>query len=78
MRVVFARSFIKAFDQLDSELAAKILKALALLESNPRHPSLHLKRVRSTAGVWEARVDLDYRMTLGIERDCYVMRNVGK
>ena len=32
--------------------------AFALLKSNPRHPSLHLKKVRK---FWSARVGLGYR-----------------
>ena len=78
MRIVFTRRFVAAYICLNEATAARADKALALLASNPRHPSLHLKRIRSTPGLWEVRVDRDHRMTLSIERDCYVMRNIGK
>lgn len=78
MKTVFTRPFLTAYGRLDDITAARVVKALELLASNPRHPSLRLKRIRRTPDLWEARVDRDHRMTLRIERDCYVMRNVGK
>jgi mRNA-degrading endonuclease RelE of RelBE toxin-antitoxin system len=78
MRVVFTRPFVDDYGRLNKTIASKVDKALRLLLSDRRHPSLHFKRIRSTPDVWEARVDRDYRMTLRIERDCYVMRSVGK
>lgn len=78
MRFVRSERFKDAYCRLDRTTAAKADKALALLASNPRHPSLHLKRIRSTPDLWEVRVDRGHRMTLQIEGDCYVMRNIGK
>ncbi len=70
--------FKEAFGRLDLITRAKTDKALGLLLSNPRHPSLHLKRMRGAPGVWEARVDRDHRITLEIRHDCYLLRNIGK
>jgi len=78
MRIVFTQRFVEAHRRLGSTIRAKADKALALLASNPRHPSLHLKRIRSTPDLWEVRVDRSHRATLHIEGDCYVMRNIGK
>ena len=78
MNFVRTQRFKSAYRHLDRTTAAKAEKALALLASNPRHPSLHLKRIRSTPDLWEVRVDRGHRMTLHIEGDCYVMRNIGK
>jgi hypothetical protein len=36
---------------------------LALLAENPRHPSLQTKPVQSFKGIYEARVDINYRLT---------------
>jgi hypothetical protein len=41
----------------------KIKKALALLEENPRHPSIQTKPIKGVRGFYEARVDRNYRMT---------------
>lgn len=78
MRFIRTQRFKDAYRRLDTVTAAKADKALALLSSNPRHPSLRLKKMRSAEDVWEMRVDRDHRMTLRIEKDCYVMRNIGK
>lgn len=78
MRIVFAKRFVEAHRRLNRDVRAKADKALRLLASNPRHPSLHLKRMRSTPDLWEVRVDRGNRMTLHIEGDCYVLRNIGK
>lgn len=78
MRFLRTHRFKEAYLRLDPVTAARANKALALLASNPRHPSLRLKKVRSIQDVWEARVDRDHRMTLRIDKDCYVMRNIGK
>ena len=41
----------------------KIAKALALLETNPLHPGLHLERIVNDATAWSARVDGRYRLS---------------
>lgn len=78
MRFLRTQRFKEAYLRLDQVTAARANKALALLAANPRHPSLRLKKVRSSQNVWEAQVDRDHRMTLHIEKDCYVMRKIGK
>jgi mRNA interferase RelE/StbE len=55
--------FKKAFKKLPPEIQAKVIKALKLLEENPRHPSLQTKPVQGVRGIFEARVDQSYRMT---------------
>lgn len=61
-RVKFSRRFTKAYLRLPTEIRAKVKKALALLEENPRHPSLQTKPLRGYEGFYEARVDINYRM----------------
>lgn len=78
MNIVFTARFVEAHRRLDSTTRASADKAIRLLASDPRHPSLHLKKVRSRNGIWEVRIDHGHRMTLAIEKDCFVMRNVGK
>jgi mRNA-degrading endonuclease RelE of RelBE toxin-antitoxin system len=71
--------FKKAFKNLPPELQAKVIKALKLLEENPRHPSLQTKPIRGVRGVYEARIDQSYRMTFQrLPNDLLLMRVVGK
>lgn len=71
--------FKKAFKKLPLEIQAKVIKALKLLEENPRHPSLQTKPIQGIRGVYEARVDQSYRMTYQrLPDDILLVRVVGK
>lgn len=76
MPILWTARFEKAFKALDARVQRKVLRALLLLEENPRHPSLRVKPVQGTKEIWEARVDRQYRMTLQFEQDTRIMRNV--
>ena len=55
--------FIKAYLKLPASIRGKVDKAIKLLEENPRHPSLQTKPIQSFEGIYEARVDIHYRLT---------------
>jgi mRNA-degrading endonuclease RelE of RelBE toxin-antitoxin system len=78
VRFIVTRRFEAAYRSLSEELRLKTDKALRLLAEDPRHPSLHLKKIQGTPGVWEARVDRGCRLTLEIRFDAFLLRNVGK
>lgn len=78
-KIKFTRRFLKSFAHLPRPVQEKIKKQLALLAENPRHPSLQTKPIQGAPGIYEARVDSDYRFTY--ERDAddtLVLRVVGK
>lgn len=54
--------FWKAYDALPVRVRERANQAFALLRSDPRHPSLRLKKV---ADFWSVRIDRDFR-ALGI------------
>jgi len=78
LRFLLTGRFREAYRSLPDPLRKKADKAIRLLAENPRHPSLHLKKIQGTPGVWEARVDRSYRMTIEIHADAYILRNIGK
>lgn len=51
-------SFWEAFDRLPVEIQDLARGNYQLLRENPRHPSLHFKKV---GGYWSVRVGLGYR-----------------
>jgi len=59
--------FKKAFQRLPASVQEKALKAFYLLAEDPRHPSLHVKKIQGASDIWEARVDLQYRFTFHFE-----------
>lgn len=77
MRFRLLDSFTRDYRRLPKHVQGQADKALALLEKNPRHPSLHTKRVRGTPDIWEARVSLSYRLTFQWERELIILRRLG-
>ena len=57
--------FWRCFDRLPSPIQRIAEESFRLLKENPRHPSLHFKRVGK---FWSVRVGLDYR-ALAVEDD---------
>ena len=66
-KIRFTRRFLKSFARLPAAVQGKIKKQIALLAEDPLHPSLQSKPIQGAPGIYEARVDNDYRMTY--ERD---------
>jgi len=62
-KIRFSKRFTKAYLRLPLEIRNKVKKALALLEDNPRHPSLQTKPIKGARGFFEARIDINYWMT---------------
>lgn len=58
MRHFASPSFWECYQNLPSPIQELADKDFELLKSNPRHPSLHLKRAR---GYWSVRVGRKYR-----------------
>jgi hypothetical protein len=61
------RSFRELFRELPAEVQNAAGKAYALWMANPRHPSLHFKKVR---GYWSVRIGRDFRAVGLLEGDC--------
>ncbi|MEI7988341.1 MAG: type II toxin-antitoxin system RelE/ParE family toxin [Chloroflexota bacterium] len=71
--------FILLYQALPASIRKKVDKTIALLAENPRHPSLQTKPIRGTNGIYEARVDLDYRLTYErLSGDTLLLRAVGR
>jgi mRNA-degrading endonuclease RelE of RelBE toxin-antitoxin system len=84
MRFARSKQFERSYQRLPAHVQKKMRKALRLLaaqESPPYHPSLVIKKIKGSDGIWEGRVDLYYRFTFDFreldgETICF-LRNVG-
>jgi mRNA-degrading endonuclease RelE of RelBE toxin-antitoxin system len=76
MPVILSNRFLSAYDRLPLEIRKKVRKALKLLDSNPRHPSLQIHPIKGIQGIYEARIDRKYRMSFQFDGENKVMRNV--
>jgi mRNA interferase RelE/StbE len=77
MHLLRTERFKKDFKNLPIEMQNRAETSLELLLSNPRHPSLQLKKMQGTPGVWELRVSSHYRVTLEYVPDGILLRRVG-
>ena len=77
MRLFYSARFQRAYADLDDEQVELAKKALRLLTSNPRHPSLRVKKMQGTADIWEARASRSLRLTFEMRGDVILLRNVG-
>ena len=77
MKIFAHERFQRSYQNLPSPVQFKVDRQLKVLVTNLRHPSLQVKRVKGTNTIWEARVDLHYRMTFEMHGDAVYLRVVG-
>lgn len=70
------RRFDRDFASAPPSIQQAFEKQLALLLSNPRHPSLRAKKYDEPRGIWQARVTRDWRFYFTIEADAYMLRTI--
>lgn len=66
--------FWSAYDRLTAELQSQADKQFELLKANPRHPSLHFKKVGK---IWSARVNASIRAFAVEDGEDYVWFWIG-
>ena len=77
MKIAFTKIFVRSYRKLPREIQKTVDKQLKMLLSNPKHPSLNLKKMNDPRKIWEGRVTASYRFTFHIQEDIYLMRQVG-
>jgi len=77
MKIQTTHPFDRDYARLPEEVKGRVDKQLTLLLTNPRHPSLRLKKIQGAEDVWEMRVTRGYRMTLQMAGDTFILRRVG-
>jgi mRNA-degrading endonuclease RelE of RelBE toxin-antitoxin system len=78
VEIVLTEQFEQAYEKLSADEKKAVHKALVLLESNPRYPGLHTRKMEAVRDIWEARPSKRLRMTLKMEGETIFMRNVGE
>lgn len=77
MRLLYTERFQRAYADLSDDQVTLVRKALRWLASNPRHPSLRVKKMQGTIDIWEARASRSLRLTFEMHGDAILLRNVG-
>ena len=64
MTIVRSPRFDRAYKKLPQDVRRQFQQKLELLvSSNLMHPSLRVKRIKGTEGIWEASIDMGHRFT---------------
>jgi len=66
---------VKTFNSVE-ELFEKLKKQLKLLVSDPRSPSLRVKKIKGTKSIFEARVNDSYRFTFEFGEESEIILRV--
>jgi plasmid maintenance system killer protein len=65
-----------ALKEAPGQVRKAFFKQIEFLERDLRHPSLRAKRYDQERGVWQARVNQDWRFYFNIVGDTYVIRDI--
>jgi len=69
MKVVLSDHALIAIADAPVPVRKAFHKQLAFLEADMRHPSLQAKKYNESAGIWQARVNRDWRFYFTIDGD---------
>jgi hypothetical protein len=68
--------FDRCYNKAPKNIQTAFDKKALLLLQNLRHPSLRARKYDESAGIWQARVTLDWRFYFVIEGDTYYLVNL--
>lgn len=77
MQIKAYTSFRQTYQKLPAHIKEKVHKQLRHLSRDIRHPSLQAKKIKGTRDIWEARIDLQYRLSFEIIDKTIFLRVVG-
>lgn len=81
MRIDYSSTFIKNFKKLNKEDQTAFESQLNKFINKPIppfHPSLRIKKVQGTNGIFEMTITMGIRMTWEFTEDGILLRNIGK
>jgi hypothetical protein len=71
-------SFEKAYRQLPGNVKKVFLEKTTLMEQHFNHPSLRIKKIAGTNGIYEGSVNMHYRFTFQLIEGGILLRNIGR
>lgn len=77
MRFYYSDLFKEKIQQLDINIKKALKNKLELMEQNAKHPSLRTKKIQGTDDIYEASINMSYRVTWQYYKDGILLRNIG-
>ncbi len=78
MKIARTGLFKKDYKKLPEKIKERADKAFYHLVTNPGHPSLRIKKIKSAGNIWEASITKKYRLSFQKISDTYFLRRIGK
>lgn len=78
MRLDYSSKALNVLGKIPLPLRKAFYKQVALLRQDLRYPSLHAKKYDESTGVWQARINNDWRFYFLIGNDLYVILDLSK
>ncbi len=76
MRLAYTHRALAALREAPAPVRRAFYKQVRLLAGNLLHPSLHAKKYDESRGIWQARVNRDWRFYFDIAGDTYLIRDI--
>ena len=76
MRLLRTAHFVRNYSKAPKAIQQAFDKQSLLLLQNPHHPSLRVKKYDEPNGLWQARVNRDWRFYFTIEDDAYIITSI--
>ena len=73
----FSKPFKKQYQALPKDIQQAFNDKLRIFLDDTLHPSLRVKKIQGTKGVWEGSVTMKYRFTFHFEENAVVFRAIG-
>ena len=77
MQLLRTERFKKDFRHLPRDIHDRLPIILDRFLANPRHPSLHAKKMEGVRDIWELRVSDNYRVTFQFVQEGVLLRRIG-
>ncbi len=76
MRLLYSERFKRSFESAPSSIQDAFHRRAGFLLYSLRHPSLHAKKYDESRGIWQARVNKEWRFYFTIEGDTYFLVDI--
>lgn len=78
MNIRRSKLFIKSYKNLSPEIQERFSKQLKLFLISKKHPSLQIKKIQGTVGIFEGRVIKSYGFTFCVVDNVLILRRISE
>jgi mRNA interferase RelE/StbE len=76
MKLLYSSVFQRSYADAPAQIQKQCMKQIALLAQDLRHPSVRAKKYDESRGLWQGRVNRNWRFYFVIDGDSYYMVDV--